>query len=158
MAWGLCRCERLAISADSPLRGCTQPLRLAWPECCDVSIKPSRVGLFIRRRNIRRKDLDVMSAIPSLDTEMANIPHLTGVHAQNVPLSPGLPVQSSIGQQVPQPYQASSYHPQQQHTYQYPAQQPITNTTSAQPNTGAGSPIVIDVKPTLKEADDQPWR
>ena len=99
-----------------------------------------------------------MSAIPSLDTEMANIPHLTGVHAQHMPHNPGLPVQSSIGQQVPQPYQASSHHPQQQHAYQFSAQQPIANPTSAQPNTGAGSPLVIDVKPTLKQADDQPWR
>lgn len=89
---------------------------------------------------------------------MTNIPHLTGVHAQHVPHYSGLPMQSSIGQQAPQPYQASSHQPQQQYPYQNPAQQHIANTTSAQPNTGAGSPIVIDVKPTLRQADDQPWR
>ena len=131
---------------------------LLLSECCDVNILPSSVNLFISTRNIRLKDLDVMSAMPSLDTEMANIPHLTGVHAQHVPPNSGLPVQSSIGQQVPQLYQASSHHPQQQYAYHYPAQQPIANTSSAQPNTGAGSPIVIDVKPTLKQADEEPWR
>ena len=99
-----------------------------------------------------------MTAILSLDTEMASLPHPTGAHAQHVPHISGLPAQSFIGQQVPQPYQASLHPTQQQYASQYPAQQPIANTASAQPNTGAGSPVVIDVKPTLQEADTQPWR
>ena len=129
-----------------------------FSKCCDVPILPTRASSFINTGITRPKDLEVMSAIPSLDTEMANLPHLTGVHAQHMPQSSGLPVQSSIGQQFSQPYQASSHQPQQQSAYQYPAQQPIANTTSAQPNTGAGSPIIVDMKPSLKQADDQPWR
>lgn len=125
---------------------------------CDVSILPTKVNFFINIGNRRLKDLDVMSAIPSLDTEMANLPHLTEVHAQHMPQNSDLPVQSPIEQQFPQPYQASSHPPQQQYAYQYPAQQPITNTTLAQPNTGAGIPIITDVKPSLEQADDQPWR
>ena len=136
---------------------CTALLPLSL-RCCNVPISPTKFKPFISTTNIRLKDLDVMSAIPSLDTEMANIPHPTGVHAQHVPHNSGLPVQSSIGQQVPQPYQALSQQPQQQYTYQYPVQQPIANTTSTQPNTGAGCPIVIDVNPSADEADKEPWR
>ena len=99
-----------------------------------------------------------MSALPALNTEMANLRNPTGVHGQHMTQHPGLPVQASIGQQLPQPHQVSSHQVQQHYGYQYPAQQFTANNASAQPNTGAGTPYVVDVKPTLEEADDQPWR
>ena len=99
-----------------------------------------------------------MSRVPPLNTELSNLPPLTGVHGQYLPQSSAFPVQAAIGQQYPQPYQAPSYQPQQQPAYQTPPQYPIVNPTAAQITSGPGVLPSHNAKHSPEEADYEPWR
>lgn len=93
--------------------------------------------------------LTVMGSISQPPIGLSNLQPPNNEHVQ---LSSGPAAPQNIGQHYPQLCQAPPQHPQQANTYQNPVPYPIVNANGAQ------YPVPTFQKPSLDEADNQPWR
>ena len=93
--------------------------------------------------------LTVMGSISQLPIGLSNLQLPNNEHVQ---LSSGPAAPQNIGQHYPQLCQAPPQHPQQANSYQNPVPYPIVNANGAQ------YPVPTFQKPSLDEADNQPWR
>ena len=96
--------------------------------------------------------LTVMGSIPQPPIGLSNLQPPNNVHGGHVQLSSGPAAPQNVGQHYPQLCQAPPQHPQQANNHQIPVPYPIANANGAQ------YPVPTFQKPSLHEADDQPWR
>ena len=91
----------------------------------------------------------VMGSIPQPPIGLSNLQPPNNVHGGHVQLSSAPAAPQNVGQHYPQ---APPQHPQQANNHQIPVPYPIANANGAQ------YPVSTFQKPSLDEADDQPWR
>ena len=91
----------------------------------------------------------VMGSIPQPPIGLSNLQPPNNVHAGHVQLNSGPAAPQNVGQHYPQ---APPQHPQQAYNHQLPVPCPIANANGAQYS------VPTFQKPSLHEADDQPWR